>query len=101
MDQAGVLTAAEAHSDTASDAVRALINAEYLRFTAPNCCPSHKPSKPTPGWCSPRRSGSPARSTAAKWPPRTVRPPRRRCWVDKEQKPRRNTANHLTTLLGT
>ena len=33
MDQAGVLTAAEAHSDTASDAVRAVINAEYLRFT--------------------------------------------------------------------
>jgi hypothetical protein len=33
MDQAGVLTAAEAHSDTASDAVRAVINTEYLRFT--------------------------------------------------------------------
>src|SRR6476469_9124733 len=33
MDQAGVLTAAEAHSDTASDAVRVVINTEYLRFT--------------------------------------------------------------------
>ena len=33
MDEAGVLKAAEAHSDTASDAVRAVINAEYLRFT--------------------------------------------------------------------
>ena len=32
MDQAGVLTAAEAHSDTASDAVRAVINTEYLKF---------------------------------------------------------------------
>jgi hypothetical protein len=33
MDPAGVLTAAEAYSDAASDAVRAVIKAEYLKFT--------------------------------------------------------------------
>ena len=33
METAGVLTAAEAHADAASNAVRAVINAEYLRFT--------------------------------------------------------------------